>query len=196
MQPDDPNLPSPADPQALDPGAWLERHGDALFRFAMQRLRDRNAAEEAVQECFVAALAARDRFTGASSERTWLIGILKHKIIDLLRRRTRERIRQSEPDAGAPDDFDERGLWRGRVGRWPGDPREAMQTEEFRRALADCISALPEKYAIAFVLREIDGVDSQEICQLLDISPTNLWARLHRARLGLRKCLEKHWLKR
>ena len=97
----------------IDPDTWVDQHGDALFRFAVARLRDRDAAEEVVQETFLAALRARDRFTGASTERTWLVGILKNKVVDRIRRSVRDR---SASEIAAADEvtdavFD-RGFWR------------------------------------------------------------------------------------
>ncbi|MCB9850341.1 MAG: sigma-70 family RNA polymerase sigma factor [Phycisphaerales bacterium] len=180
--------------RTTDPAQWVERHGDALFRYAMMRLRDREVAEEVVQDCFLAALQARDQFTGTSSERTWLIAILKHKVIDRIRADAARRSREQTADsADAVDPFNARGLWNIKVNKWRDDPGSLAQDEEFRQTLANCIGKLPDNFAVPFILREIDGVDSKEICKVLDMSPTNLWARLHRARLRLRTCLEKNW---
>lgn len=175
----------------VDPAGWVAAHGDALFRFAMLRLRDRDAAEEAVQECFVAALCGLRGFRGGSSERTWLIGILKRKIVD--RNRGRGREGNTVSGSGGHVFFDERGLWMRGPRRWKRDPAAAMQQRDFARVLYGCLEALPEPCADAFLLRELEHVDASEVCAILEISRANLWQRLHRARLALQRCLELKW---
>lgn len=169
-------------------------HGDALFGYAILRVRDREIAEDLVQDCLLGAYEARDRFTGESAERTWLVGILKHKIIDFLRARVRRGDTQTltEDAAGSPH-FDKKGFWAENPGRWGQDPHALAQNVEFQATLAGCISALPDKLATTFVLREIDGIESEEVCTILGITSTNMWARIHRARLSLRSCLERKW---
>jgi RNA polymerase sigma-70 factor (ECF subfamily) len=173
-----------------DPATWVDRHGDALFRFAVTRLRDRELAEDVVQETFLAALKARDRFTGASSERTWLVAILKNKVVDRIRKAGRERPAQ---DIAADDeitaDLFERGYWRTRPRAWP---REA-ESREFREALDGCLQSLPDRLGLAFRLREADGLETEEICNILDVTATNLATLLYRARARLRRCLETTW---
>ncbi len=180
---------------AVDPATWLDDHGDALFRYALLRLRDREKAEDAVQECLLAALAARERFEGQSSERTWLIGILKRKIVDAIRRSSRESpVEDPEAAQSAGEGFfDNRGFWRALPARWKGDPGQSIEDREFWDIFRRCIEKLPVRLADAFLLREMDQMKSDEVCQVLSITPTNLWAQLHRARLGLRRCLETHW---
>ena len=185
------------DKPLIDPEVWVDEHGDALFRFAMLRLRNRDAAEEAVQDCFVSALAAHARFEGQSTERTWLIGILRHKIIDQIRKRSRANhiSAVADRDTGLGF-FDGKGYWRLSPSHWPDDPSAAMQRSEFRAVLGGCLSKLPQGVGDAFVLREVDRMDGKEICHVLGISQANLWQRLHRARLLLRRCLELNWFKR
>ncbi|MCE5229677.1 sigma-70 family RNA polymerase sigma factor [bacterium] len=186
----------------IDPERWVDEHGDALYRFALIRLRDPERAEDIVQETFAAALHARAHFAGRSTERTWLIGILKRKIIDQYRKRWRE-VPATELAAGAEEDlavqsmFDERGHWLQQYGpnSW-SNPSSAIQEEDFFRTLHGCMGALPGRLADAFTLREIDSIPSDEVCQILGITPTNLWAMLHRARVRLRMCMEKNWFGR
>ncbi|HWE37727.1 MAG TPA: sigma-70 family RNA polymerase sigma factor [Isosphaeraceae bacterium] len=188
-----------AEDRATDPERWVERHGDAMFRFAMARLRDPSAAEEVVQETLMDALKmmARGGFAGRSSERTWLIGILRHKVVDHLRRARREA-----PSGDAADlerveseSFDRRGFWRRRPAGWGPDPASAVERDEFLGVFGCCLDAMPPSLAETFRLRELDGLTGEEVCQILEITPTNLWARLHRARLSLRRCLEDRWFR-
>ncbi len=180
------------------PGDWVDRHGDVLFRYALRRVGDREVAEELVQECFLAALSARSRFDGGSSEQSWLVGILKHKIIDHFRRQSRN---QESEDSAGPDRIEQlvftgKGFWKVRFSRWAGDPRALAESAEFWEVLRRCLDQLPQRLAAAFTLREIEQCTSEEVCQVLGLTETNLWARLHRARLGLRLCLDRHWFDR
>lgn len=177
-----------------DPDGWVDQHGDGLYRYAMLRLRDPDVAAELVQETFLEALRSRLAFEGRSSERTWLVGILRHKVIDHQRRASRERPRADHN--AAEGFFDDQGFWRVGPASWPGDPALALERREFWDVLHGCLAKLPPTLADAFLLRELEGLDTEEICRLESINPTNLWTRLHRARLLLRDCLEKNWFGR
>ena len=180
---------------ATDPERWVDEHGDYLFRFAVSRLRRREVAEDLVRETFLAALRARERVAGASSERTWLVGILKRKIVDHLRRTGREHPtgELAAVDRWADGLFDQRGHWKTKPGKWPGDPGAAIEKAEFWSIFSHCLGKLPERLANAFVLREVEELDSHEVCKVLGISANNLWVMLHRARLALWRCLEINW---
>lgn len=187
-----------------DPAAWLDEHGDSLFRYAMTRLRDRALAEDFVQETLLAALQSHDRFDGRSSERTWLVGILKHKIADHFRRTSRERpVAGDEIESVAGDEyFAESGKWAGHWKaefapvEWTATPETELEHAEFWKVVDGCLSPLPERMARAFTLREIDGLSTEEICEILQVSTSNLWVLLHRARLRLRRCIEVNWFRR
>lgn len=182
--------------QPIDPDRWVDEHGDALHAYAMFRLRDADLASEVVQETFLQAWKGRSRFLGQSSERTWLIAILKHKIVDQFRSRARkERGLGGEPGPAALDGewFDERGSWRAAVGRWGDSPERAVAREEFWEVFRACLGELSPNHADAFVLVELEGLAGPEACKILGITPTNLWARPHRARLQLRRSLEARW---
>jgi len=180
------------------PETWLDEHGAALYKYALVHTRDQHKAEEAVQETLLAALQARDRFTGGASPRTWLIGILKHKIIDMFRHDAREQ-QLEEPDA-LDDADDERiefqfaadGHWHNRLADW-GNPEELLERGQFMVILQRCLDALPPRLARLFLLREVMEESTDGICQELAITPTNLWTMLYRARLGLRECLYSNW---
>lgn len=174
-----------------DPATWVDRHGDTLYRYALARVHRPDVAEDLVQETLLAGLKSRDSFEGRSSEQTWLIGILKHKLVDHFRARSREAP-SAEPDRDETDTlFDAKGQWRSAPKAWT-TPEQSLKAQEFWAAMTRCLSALPPHLGAAFTLREIEGLKSEEVCKILEISATNLWVRLHRARLRLRQCLEFH----
>ncbi len=195
--------PAPEPTVSLDPQRWVAEHGDALFRFVLTRVRDRSIAEDLVQETFLAALGSLDRFAGRSSERAWLFGILRNKLVDYYRQQTREKPLADVESLSEEEDacFHTHGLgkdgWIKRLGpkSWPS-PDESLVMQEFWRVFHDCVSRLPEKIGQVFLRREMDEVPSAEICKELKVSANNLWVMLHRARLALRRCLEVHWFGR
>lgn len=181
----------PRAPAPVDPGLWVEAHGDAMYRYALLRLGSPDLAEEAVQEAMVSALKALETFQGRSSERTWLIGILRHKVLDVIRSRRRERDGAAEMarlletrDAAFRDD----GRWAQRVAS--SSLGGSAERAELRQALLDRIGRLPPAMREAFCLRELDGLDSAVVCEIMGISPTNLWTLIHRAKVRLREALE------
>ncbi len=181
--------------QAADPETWVDRYGDSLYRYALLRLRAPDLAADVVQETFLEALRARESFAGRSSERTWLIGILRHKIIDQMRRSIRDSATRNGVAPGVSDEpaFDRRGHWRLAPASWAGDPSREIELREFWDVFAGCLSRLPQGLADAFFLRELDGLGADEVQQTLGITPANFWKRLHRARMLLRQCLESGW---
>lgn len=191
------NNPPPSDGNrtASDPGEWLERHGDVLFRFALTRVGDRDVAEDLVQETLLAALKSRDRFAQQSTEQTWLVAILRFKVADYFRRLHREPARNSVENLGQvlSSEFDEAGYWKTGTADWFGDPGQALQDREFWDVFRECLAKLPEMHADAFCLREFEEQTTEEICKTLGISATNLGVRLYRARMSLRRCLELNW---
>lgn len=176
-----------------DSERWLDEHGDYLFRYARRRLYSDELAEDAVQEVFLAALKAQERFTGSSSVRTWLTGILKHKIVDIIRHQYREVTAPRSSDPDNEDDwealFDNRGHWAETSRDW-GDPVSEFERSRLRVALDECFRRLKPNLAQIFSLRELSGLSNDEICKALDITATNAWVMLHRARLFLRECLD------
>ncbi len=174
---------------------WLNQHGDYLYRFALARLRDPHLAEDVVQETFLAAIKSPD-FAGQSSPRTWLTGILKHKVIDVMRKNIREVAASdliSDQDANMDEFFDEKGHWEEKPLAWDM-PQDALEQKQFLGTLQTCMDKLPAKLAQLFLMRDIQESDNEEICKELNISATNAWVMLYRARMGLRKCLEINWL--
>lgn len=187
-----------------DSTVWVDAHGDFLYSFAFSRVRDRWLAEDLVQDTLLAALAAKNAFESKSSERTWLCGILKHKIIDHFRRSSREvELTDEEADMTSYDYlFREEGVWKGhwtaesRPAEWNDDPEKVLEHAEFRGILTHCLGELPERVANCFTLREMDGLDAAEICGILGISPNNFWVMMHRARLHLRRCIDFNWFRK
>jgi len=179
-----------------DPESWVDHYGDFLYRFALSRIKDPAVAEDLVQETFLAALRGRENFKGHSAGRTWLVAILKHKIVDYIRKKIREpssdKIEvltdQTDPD------FNEQGEWQLRPSRWAVNPGRIYEQKEFLDVLYRCLAGVPERLAEAFMMREIDGLSTAEVCKALDITATNSWVMLYRARMSLRRCLEDSWL--
>lgn len=173
----------------------VDANADHLFHFAFSRVRDRTHAEDLVQETFLAAIGPPCGFDGSSSVRTWLIGILKHKIIDHFRRTVKFEFN----DGKMTDDefFDANGRWRADAApsEWNSTPEVILESRELVSMLDDCLAKLPAHHAAIFLLREINGLGSDEICELLSISPSNYWVMMHRARLHLRHAIERVWIR-
>ncbi len=187
---------SGTDKQLDDPKTWVEQYGDSLYRFAQARIKDPSIAEDLVQETFLAALGARKNFKGRSTTRTWLIAILKHKIVDYIRKKVREQDTdklESMTD-GIDVNFTDRGDWQLRPSRWAKNPMKLYEQKEFMDVLYHCLAELPDRQAEAFMLREIDGLSTEEVCKELNITATNSWVMLYRARMLLRGCLENNWI--
>ena len=168
----------------------VERERPYLLRYASLQLRDAQAAEDAVQDTLLAALAGESGFGQRASLRTWLTGILKHKIIDAIRRTSREAPAAGEDEFDAL--FDERGHWIEMPGAW-SDPDASLDQKRFFAALELCLSRLPVKTAQTFLMREHMGLETDEICKELAITATHCWVLLYRARMSLRECLTKEW---
>lgn len=185
----------------IDPTVWVDEHGDYLFRYAVVRLRNEAAAEDLVQETLLSAIQSLSSYGGRSAERTWLTGILKHKIIDHFRKTSREvPLDPADTDLSEFDPLFERqdeftGHWNDKLSPriWKSSPEDALQQDEFFDVLERCLSKLPERVANCFSLREMNGLDSDEICEVLGLSPNNFWVMMHRARMSLRRCIEINW---
>ncbi|MDI5921452.1 sigma-70 family RNA polymerase sigma factor [Halomonas sp. LR5S13] len=171
-----------------------------LVSFALMHLRDRSQAEDAVQEAMMSAIEKNESFAGRSGYETWVFGILKYKILDAMRvqkRHGRWQPLEDEDDDDAIDrQFQQNGRWQesARPSSW-GEPEAAFETEHFWQVFDACMIALPENAARVFSLRELMGLSTDDICRELDIKENNCWVILHRARLRLRACIEKGWLK-
>jgi RNA polymerase sigma-70 factor, ECF subfamily len=181
-------------PTTTNPDRWVDEHGDCLYRYALLRVRRPELAEDLVQETLLIAVRTRESFAGRSSERSWLVGILKNKVCDHFRKAGRETSFTDLEffDDEHSDKFDGQDFWiheRGPI-EWQPEGRAALDRAEFWAALRECLGKLPQRVADVFMLREIEEVDSRHVCATLNISESNLWVMLHRARMALRQCLE------
>jgi RNA polymerase sigma-70 factor (ECF subfamily) len=184
---------------ALEPERWLEDHGSALYSFALLHIHDTHRAEDLIQETLLAALKSSKNFHGDSSIRTWLTGILKHKIMDEFRRQSREGTSSNSAEdvfetiekQQIAETFTEDGSWNHPIEDW-GNPEQDLFRNEFWTFIERCTAGLSPGMARLFILRDLWGLDTEEVCKELNITPTNLWTTLHRARLAIRQCLAKN----
>lgn len=178
----------------------IASHRSYLYRYAIGQLREQAQAEEVVQDTLLAAVEASASFQGKSSMRTWLTAILKHKIIDARRRDARNPIVDVAGGLDAEDDledfdalyFNQGGKWHEPPPAW-SNPEQCFENRMFWEAFEECLDNLPPATARAFYLREINGLETADICKELAISTSNCWVMLYRARLNLRECLERRW---
>lgn len=178
-----------------DLAALLETLRPQLLRYAQLQLRNPAWAEDAVSETLLAALEKPEAFAGRSQPKTWLIGILKHKLVDQVRKHSREvQVSSDEDEGNALEDglFDEQGHFREAPADW-GDPQSVLGQTQFIQVLDACVEKLPNQLGRVFLMREWLELETDEICKELSVTPTNLWVMLHRARLRLRECLQQNW---
>jgi RNA polymerase sigma-70 factor (ECF subfamily) len=174
----------------------LAEHRPYLLRFARLQLRNDTWAEDAVSETLLAALSKPQSFANRSQLKTWLVGILKHKVIDQLRQRKREVALDTDPGDGSEEldalVFKADGHYASPPAEW-GDPEQELNSRQFFQVLEACTDKLPAAMGRVFLMREWLELSSEEICKELALTPTNLYVQLHRARLRLRECLELNW---
>lgn len=180
-----------------DPLNWVEKYADYLYRFAMSRLRDEEVARDLVQDTFLAALQQSDRFEGNSSEKTWLAAILKNKIADFYRKqasRGLKEIRQSE--------FEQQDFFGAENGHWNAahspqafglETYNPLLVKELGNILTSCLKKLPPLWFFVFSMKHLDDCASEKICVDLKLTDANFWVIMHRTKLNLRACLQKHW---
>lgn len=181
-----------------DPG-FLSRTRVEMLRFARLQLGNDDEAEDAVQEALAGASKNAANFRGEAALKTWIIAILKNKVADILRQRQRRPINasqmtSSDQEGALPPVFDQRAMWRDatRPARWE-DPEADLHSAQFLAVFDACLNRLPPQQGRVFMMREVVELDTSEICTELGLSTTNVHVILHRARLGLRACLQLHW---
>jgi len=173
----------------------LEALRPQLMRYARSQMRNEAWAEDAVSETLLAALQKPQAYAGGAQLKTWLVGILKHKLIDQLRRQCREATVLDRDDSEDLDEqlFDASGHWTTAPADWSDDPQAALGQRQFLAVLDACVERLPPVQGRVFMMREWLELDTDEVCKELSITSTNLWVLLHRARLRLRDCLQLNW---
>lgn len=178
----------------LDTDKWIDNYADYLYNYTIVRVNDSDLAKDIVQDTFFAGLKSAKNFEGKSSERTWLVSILKRKIIDYYRKINSKK-GQAEVRMNFYSDGDNEGDWiEERVPQtWENEAEKSIENKELKQQLASCIAALPEKYRLVFTMKTIQDFDTEEVCNELEISASNMWVLIHRARTQLRKCMEDNW---
>lgn len=177
----------------LDPNKWVKRYANYLYNYTIVRVDDHEVAQDIVSETFLAALRSKDSFQGKSAERTWLVAILKHKIIDYYRRKN--SIKGSAEVRVDWYDEDKEGDW---MDQRIEDDRnlnidQVIENQELGATILECLDTLDEKHAEIFRLRTIENYETEAICNEFNITPSNLWVIVHRARIAMVKCLEEKW---
>ena len=178
----------------IDPNQWIKLYSDYLFNFTISRVNDRDIAQDLVQDTFFAGLKSMINFKGEASERTWLVSILKRKIIDHYRK-TNSKKGKAEVRMSYNSASETEGDWLEERVADPFDrtAEDTMENSELGTAIHECLAKLPEKQARVFKMKTISGYETETICNELNISPSNLWVIIHRARTALAKCMEQNW---
>ncbi|MGF7231186.1 sigma-70 family RNA polymerase sigma factor [Arachidicoccus sp.] len=180
----------------INPHKWAEKYADYLYAYALRRLDDKEQAKDLVQETFLAALEKVDKFEGRSSERTWLTSIIKNKIFDIYRAKT-SALKHLTLCEAYPQYFNqEDGHWKVdlRPQEFYAQEKNVLENQEFNRVLEQCLKKLPALWILVFKLKFMEEENTKEICNQLDVTPANYWVIIHRAKVSLRACLQKHWL--
>ncbi|MBX2844665.1 MAG: sigma-70 family RNA polymerase sigma factor [Saprospiraceae bacterium] len=185
----------------LSPENWVANYADNLFKYAVSRVSNEELARDIVQDTFVSALKAASKFQGRSTEKTWLFSILRNKIIDTYRAKAKYRevsIDTSENSEAEDVFFNTSGSWkRDKYPQdWTVNLDSDIEEKEFFQTLRGCLAKLSEKQRLVFSMKYLEGMDSEDICKEMGITPSNYWVLIHRAKLALRDCLETHWIKK
>lgn len=183
----------------LNPEKWVKNYADMLYSFALKRVNDKEVAQDLVQETFLGGLKSQHGFDGNSTEKTWLVAILKFKIIDHYRKKGKQKNSTLHQDDGEEIDqhfFEANGHWKPNH-RIVGDFEKAddgLEKKEFYKILEDCLKKLPNKLSSVFKLKMLLEEKSEVICETLNITDANYWVILHRAKVQLRSCMSKNWI--
>lgn len=177
----------------IDPNKWIDLYSDYLFNYTITRVSDRDIAQDLVQDTFFAGLKSMKNFKGEASERTWLVSILKRKIIDHYRKINSNK-GKAEVRMNYSDDENE-GDWLEERVADPFDKtaEDTLENEELSVAIHNCLDKLPQKQANVFKMKTILNYETEVICNELNITASNLWVIIHRARTSMASCLEENW---
>lgn len=185
---------------SVNPDKWVDLYSDYLYNYAYSRVNSRETALDLVQDTFIAALKGMEKFEGRSTEKTWLVSILKRKTIDHYRKAYRNKETSLNEAITSNNPFEDSGDLKGNwkqdrtPASWGNDAEKRLENEEFNGVLQECIERLPDKHAAVFTLQVMEEMKSDEVCKELEITSSNLWVILHRARTQLRECIEKNWI--
>ncbi|APY10405.1 RNA polymerase subunit sigma-70 [Seonamhaeicola sp. S2-3] len=177
----------------INPNKWIDLYSDYLYNYTITRVSDKEVAQDLVQDTFLAGLKSMKNFKGEASERTWLISILKRKIIDHYRKINSNK-GKAEVRINYKDDETE-GDWLEERVADPYDKtaEDTMQNSELGEAIYKCLDKLPKKQAEIFKMKTIQGFETEVICKELNITASNLWVIIHRARTAMATCLKENW---
>ncbi|AJR02496.1 sigma-70 family RNA polymerase sigma factor [Siansivirga zeaxanthinifaciens] len=178
----------------INPNNWIDLYSDYLFNYTIVRVNDKEIAEDLVQETFFAGLKSMKNFKGEASERTWLISILKRKIIDHYRK-TNSKKGKAEIRITYNENNESEGDWLEENVSDPFDKtaEDTMVNNELGEAIFNCLTKLPKKQAVIFKMKTIEGIETEDICNELNITASNLWVIIHRARTAMADCLKENW---
>ncbi len=179
----------------INPNKWIDLYSDYLFNYTITRVNDREMAKDLVQDTFFAGLKSMKNFKGEASERTWLISILKRKIIDYYRKINSNKGKAEVRMSFVSDENE--GDWLEERVADPFDKtaEDTLEIDELGDAIYNCLSKLPEKQATVFKMKTIEGMETETICNELNITASNLWVIIHRARIAMADCMQKTWFK-
>ncbi len=174
---------------------FVETYTNELYSWALYKVSDSELAKDLVQDTFLAAAEKLDDFIGNSSVKTWLFSILNYKIIDVYRKKIKQPI--AIDNQAFSNFFEDDGSWlKTRHPKdWHEEELHLLDDTEFQKVLKQCLDALPEKWSMCVKLKYLSGKNGEEICQELNIAPTNFWQIVHRAKVKLRDCVENNWFK-
>lgn len=184
----------------VNPHKWVSRYADYLYTYAVLRISDEDLARDLVQETFLAALERKGDFEGRSTEKTWLMAILKNKIVDVYRSRSKRLVKCTDT-TNADDTGD--GFFDNGNGHWNDEHRpaemgiekaDALENKEFQQILKACMNKLPALWLAVFSMKHIDDETTEMICSELKLSSSNFWVIIHRTKVNLRSCLQKNWI--
>ena len=190
---------APANPgNKTQPEDWVDQYGDYLYRYAVMRLKDPIAAQDVLQETYIAGFKGIDKFDGRVDIKYWLRGILRNKIVDYIRKAVRETpyedpLEVQDDDGISHNKMKYFGIPSSDPMPWEFEPHHAYEETEFWTIFRNCVDQLNDRNRQAYVLKELEGLKTEEVCEIMNITPNNLWVVIHRARNELKSLLEKHW---
>lgn len=179
--------------ELLNPDLWVDKYSDYLYNYTIVRVNDHIVAQDLISETFLAGLKSKKNFKGEATERTWLISILKRKIIDYYRKKNSKKGKAEVHFTYRDDDAEGDWLEENAADPFDKNAENKMENKELGLAILECLDKLPEKQAAIFKMKTIDDFDTEAICKEYKITPSNLWVIIHRARKSMVECLEKNW---